>query len=538
MRKKKTQELTPELLAAALGGIQNDRKLSNDVVEMALKEALSKAYRKHIEIPEAYVKIDIDQTIRIIPQKLVVEEVEDDELEVQLDEIQDTYPDAQLGQMIDFPAFDFTQFERADVMLAKNVMKQKIREAEKQQVYEAYCDKVDDLVTGTVETVEDKFVLVNIGQTLAMMKKSYQIPGETYTEGQRIQVVITEVNKETKGAQVLVSRATPVFVRRLFEREVPEIYNGIIEMKAIAREPGERTKMAVYSHNENIDPIGACIGPRGARVQAIIQELHGEKIDIFEWSDNIATLIQNALAPSTSLAVYPNPDVEDGLVVVVPDNQLSLAIGKRGKNARLAVKLAGRKIDIKSESEMLEAGIDFMALAAQMENDYLEKKAQERAYQQQRRIDALKQDAEPGEVVEADFTYEADMEEESTTSEESLFASEQAKKEQDEMEEAARLAKALRKQNRAESVTTYTSKFEALADASKTEEEDSKPKKKADSDNDVDKKEDKPKDNPAFETLKPIYTEEELAEIEEYEELEENKWDEDVDYEEYDEYYD
>lgn len=187
-----------------------------------------------------------------------------------------------------------------------------------------------------------------------------------------------------------MSRATPVFVRRLFEREVPEIYNGIIEIKAIARDPGERCKIAVYSHNENIDPIGACIGPRGSRVQTIIEELHGEKIDIFEWSDNISELIANALSPSVGVAVIPNENVKDGLIVVVPDNQLSLAIGKRGKNARLAVKLTNHKIDIKSESEMQELGIDYMAISAKMQEEYEEKKAKERAYKQQQKIEELK----------------------------------------------------------------------------------------------------------------------------------------------------
>ena len=216
--------------------------------------------------------------------------------------------------------------------------------------------------------------------------------------------MITEVNKETKGAQVLVSRATPVFVRRLFEREVPEIYNGIIEIKAIARDPGERCKIAVYSHNENIDPIGACIGPRGSRVQTIIEELNGEKIDIFEWSDNISELIANALSPSVGVAVIPNENVKDGLIVVVPDNQLSLAIGKRGKNARLAVKLTNHKIDIKSESEMQELGIDYMAISAKMQEEYEEKKAKERAYKQQQKIEELKSNETEIENIDvADF---------------------------------------------------------------------------------------------------------------------------------------
>ena len=377
-------------IAKALQGIETDRQLTKEIVEDALKEALTKAYRKHIEIPDAYVRVDIiNDTIHIYHERMVVEEVEDDELEIELEEARKENPNIQLGDMVD-EEVDFTDFERAAVVLAKNVMKQKIREAEKALVYEEYCDKGDEMVLGTIETVEEKFVVVNIGKTYAVMKKSDQIPTEHYKEGDNILVVITEVNKETKGAQVLVSRATPVFVRRLFEREVPEIYNGIIEIKAIARDPGERCKIAVYSHNENIDPIGACIGPRGSRVQTIINELHGEKIDIFEWSDNISELIANALSPSVGVAVIPNETVKDGLIVVVPDNQLSLAIGKRGKNARLAVKLTNHKIDIKSETEMQELGIDYMAISAKMQQEYEEKKAKERAYKQQQKIEELK----------------------------------------------------------------------------------------------------------------------------------------------------
>lgn len=426
------------------------------------------------------------------------------------------------------------------VVLAKNVMKQKIREAEKALVYEEYCDKVDEMVLGTIETVEEKFVIVNIGKTFAMMKKSAQIPTEHYKEGDNILVVITEVNKETKGAQVLVSRATPVFVRRLFEREVPEIYNGIIEIKAIARDPGERCKIAVYSHNENIDPIGACIGPRGSRVQTIIEELNGEKIDIFEWSDNISELIANALSPSVGVAVIPNENVKDGLIVVVPDNQLSLAIGKRGKNARLAVKLTNHKIDIKSESEMQELGIDYMAISAKMQEEYEEKKAKERAYKQQQKIEELKSNETEIENIDvADFTYEdeeVDVAEEH--SQDTLFEKENTveEKEVDEMEELARIAKQNRKEKTAADVKEYTSKFESLADASNKQEEPqiTKPKKEKI------EEEKKPVEVKKFnyEDMKPIYSEEELAEIEEQEYEDENAWDDDVDYEEYDEYYD
>ena len=531
-------------IAKALQGIETDRKLTKEIVEDALKEALTKAYRKHIEIPDAYVRVDIiDDTIHIYHERMVVEEVEDDELEIELEEARKENPNIQLGDMVD-EEVDFTDFERAAVVLAKNVMKQKIREAEKALVYEEYCDKVDEMVLGTIETVEVKFVVVNIGKTYAVMKKSDQIPTEHYKEGDNILVVITEVNKETKGAQVLVSRATPVFVRRLFEREVPEIYNGIIEIKAIARDPGERCKIAVYSHNENIDPIGACIGPRGSRVQTIINELHGEKIDIFEWSDNISELIANALSPSVGVAVIPNETVKDGLIVVVPDNQLSLAIGKRGKNARLAVKLTNHKIDIKSETEMQELGIDYMAISAKMQQEYEEKKAKERAYKQQQKIDELKSnEAEIENIDVADFTYEdEEVDAVEEHAEDTLFEKENSveessvvEKEVDEMEELARIAKQNRKEKTAADVKEYTSKFESMADASnKQGEVASKPKKEKV------EEEKKPVEVKKFnyEDMKPIYSDEELAEIEEQEYEDENNWDDDVDYEEYDEYYD
>ena len=535
-----------DTIASALLGIESDRQLTPEIVEEALKEALTKAYRKHIEIPDAYVKTEIkDGIIHIYHQRVVVEEVEDDELEISLKEAKKVNKDAKLGDMID-EEVDYTQFDRAAVVLAKNVIKQKIREAEKQIVYEEYCDKVDEMVMGTVETVEPKFVIVNIGKTLAMMKKSQQIPGETYYEGQNLLVVITEVNKETKGAQVLVSRSTPVFVRRLFEREVPEIYQGIIEIKAIAREPGERCKIAVYTHNENIDPIGACIGPRGSRVQMIINELHGEKIDIFEWSDNIADLIKNALSPSEAIAVIPNENVKDGLIVVVSESQLSLAIGKRGKNARLAVKLTNRKIDIKSDAEMEEAGIDYMAISKAMQEEYEAKKAKERAYKQQQRIEELNQTPTEIENVDvADFTYdddvlldtEEDMPLQNTTT---LFEKEQEKKELDEMEEAARIAKAKRKEKASIAPSTeYTSKFENFADASsKQETAPVKSKKKQEEVKETTDKHDLSEVKQQFEQMKPIYSEEELAEIEAQQMEEENVWDEDVDYEEFDEYYD
>ncbi|WP_294731735.1 transcription termination factor NusA [uncultured Faecalibaculum sp.] len=565
-------KLKVESLATALRGIESDRELSQDIVEEALTEALTKAYRKYIDVPDAYVRVEIKNgNVQIWHERLVVDSPDDEldpDLEVSLEEARETRPGAKPGDMIE-EEVDFRNFDRAAVVLAKNVMKQKIREAEKAKVYEEYCDKVDDMVKGTIETVEEKFVIVNIGKTLAMMKKSDQIPTEIYREGDRLPVVITEVNKDTKGAQVLVSRSSPVFVKRLFEREVPEIYNGVIEIKAIAREAGERCKLAVLSHNENIDPIGACIGPRGSRVQTIINELHGEKIDIFEWSDNISTLIKNALAPSEALAVIPNENVKDGLIVVVPDNQLSLAIGKKGKNARLAVRLSGHKIDIKSQSEMDELGIDYQTIAREQEEAWEAKKAAERAYRQQEKQAAFKEDNGEIESIEsADFTYAEEPEE--TPAADTLYESEnlpekapelepavveeedlpavveepaaeaapvKPERELDEMELAAKIAREKRKEHSLET-KEYKSKFEDFAGAHAKQEPAAAKKKRWDDRKDKDQDKEKEKKKPSFEAMRPIYSEEELAEIEEREAAQTEAWDDDVDYEEFDDYYD
>ncbi|MFQ8584079.1 MAG: transcription termination factor NusA [Holdemania massiliensis] len=271
-------------------------------------------------------------------------------------------------------------------------MKQKIREAEKQAVYDEYIDQLDEMVTGMIESVEEKFVVVNLGKTMALMPRAAQIPGERYIEGQSIRVVITECNKDTKGAQVLVSRSDAKLVKRLFEKEVPEIYQGVVEIKAIAREAGERTKMAVWSNNPDVDAIGACIGPRGNRVQVVIDELKGEKIDIFEWSDNISELIKNALAPAQILAVLPTED-KRSLLVIVEDNQLSLAIGKKGKNARLAVKLTGMRIDIKTAGEIEEQGIDWKTMMLQFAAEEQKRLAEQRMAKQLEEIEVVSEEA-------------------------------------------------------------------------------------------------------------------------------------------------
>ena len=349
----------------AMQAIENDRKLTKEIVVSALEEALIKAYRKHIEIPDALVRVDISEktgAIRVFQERQVVENVEDDEMEISLEDAQRINKDYQLGDLVD-EEVNIQEFGRAAVVLAKNVMKQKIREAEKQIVYEEYCDKVEEMITGTIETVEEKFCIVNIGKTLAMMPKNQQMPNEKYREGERIRVVIIEVNKETKGAQVLVSRTSAGLVKRLFEEEVPEIKAGTVIVKGISREPGHRTKMAIMSEDERVDAVGACVGNKGARVNAVVAELNGEKIDIIPWSENPLEFIAKALSPATVLSVTQMG--EKSAVAVVPDDKLSLAIGRDGQNARLAARLTGWKIDVKSESAAAKMHLEAPAEASE-----------------------------------------------------------------------------------------------------------------------------------------------------------------------------
>ena len=557
---------------AAMQAIETDRKLSKEVVVEALQEALAKAFRKHIEIPDALVRVDVNEKsgdIKVYQQRLIVENVEDDELEISLEDAKRVNQELELGGVVD-EEVSIADLGRAAVILAKNVMKQKIREAEKLVVYEEYCDKVEEMVMGTIESVEEKFCVVNIGKTLALMPKNQQIPNERYREGEMIRVVITEVNKETKGAQVLVSRGDATLVKRLFEKEVPEIFQGIIEIKAIAREAGERTKMAVYSHNENIDPIGACIGPRGQRVQVIIDELGGEKIDIFEWSEDVTELIKNALSPAEVLAVIPSEERKGGLLVVVPDNQLSLAIGKRGKNARLAVKLTGNKIDIKAETDVDAAGINWKEIAMKQREEFLARQQEAKLAAQMERFEenAQPQDAlslddagvsfqeavteeavsepvveESSEPVEA--TALPAVEEASVSAPVEEVVEEAQPQEETDLEKAARIAREKQKQEglNLKEKQEYRSKFETLADASAKQDDKAAAKPRYKKYDKYEEKEERRK--PTFDLnkkdyeMKPIYSEEELAEIEREErEIEESDWIHDeIDFDEYDKYY-
>ena len=553
--------------------IESDRNINKDVVIEALKEALTKAFRKQAESPDADVVVDIakDGSIHMVQRYKVVENVEFDELEISLEDAKRFNPELELGDYYE-EDIDVDELGRAAALIAKNVLKQKIREAEKQAVYDEYIDKLDEMVIGNIESVEDKFIVVNLGKTLAIMPKMAQNPNENYYEGQKLRVVITEVNKDTKGAQVLVSRSDARLVRRLFEKEVPEIFTGTVEIKAIAREAGERTKMAVFSKNPDVDPIGACIGPRGSRVQVVIEELHGEKIDIFEWSDNVEELIKNALAPAQILAVVPSPEGK-GLLVVVENDQLSLAIGKKGKNARLAVKLTNSRIDIKTREELEEKGIDYKQLvfeyAIEQERIKREKAAEElaRMKEEQAKVIAEREAKEATEAAPtiADYMDEVVDEEEEVQEtplegtlahKETIEAEEKAKEEakaevvkeevKEEVKEAAEVKEEVaeeeakpqkRTRKPLQERTEYVSKFEDYAGSGAPVEQKASKKKKKDDDSDRKVRSADMRKDKEYE-IKIEYSDEELAEIEEYNASLEENWDEDIDYDEYDEYYD
>lgn len=532
---------------AAMQALEGNRNITKEIVLEALNEALAKAYRKHIEIPDALVKVDIDHhtgEVNLYQQYTIVEEVEDDELEIGLKEAQAIHPEYQLGELHNVKV-NIDELGRAAALLAKNVMKQKIREAEKKAVYDEYIDKLDEMVIGIVESVEEKFVVVNLGKTLAMMPKAAQIPGETYKEGQKIRLVITEVTKDTKGAQVLVSRADTKLVKRLFEKEVPEIFQGIVEIKAIAREAGERTKMAVFSKRDDVDPIGACIGPRGSRVQVVIEELKGEKIDIFEWRENIIELIKNALSPAQILAVIQSEE-KRGIVVVVEDDQLSLAIGKKGKNARLAVRLTGMKIDIKSCSDIEAEGRDWnreaQAFSLEQEAKIVERKARKLAEERakQAELEAAKQQVY-SEIVE-DLTLKDEesaefYEEKEYVPTETLVVETPIVKEV-KVEEVKEEPKPKRERKPLEVRHDYVSKFEAIADNKPVPEKKELVKRKTKKQEEEERRlrGSELKKDKDYE-IKIEYTEEELAEIARSEAAEKSQWEDEIDFDEFEDYY-
>ena len=362
-RAKKTPE-APKVdigaeIFASLRDLEKAKGIPVDYMVERLKQGMANAYRKdredHRDIPADNVVVDLSEKgLSMHLVKTVVEEVEDTALEIHIDAARNIDPNLQVGESVSIPV-DYQKFSRIAAQTFKQVLIQGIREAERGMVYESYSSKAQELLTGTVLKLDpsgDIFVRIGQGneQSDAVLRTSEQIPGETYTEGDLIRVYVLEVHKPGRGPLVHVSRTHPNLVRRLFELETPEIADGDVEVRNIAREAGSRSKMAVRAVTEGVDPVGACVGPRGGRVGAVVEELGGEKIDIVVWSEDPCQYVKAALSPADVISVDLIPG-QKACRVVVPDDQLSLAIGKEGQNARLAARLTGYKIDIKPASQ-------------------------------------------------------------------------------------------------------------------------------------------------------------------------------------------
>ena len=364
-------------LIKALDILEQEKGISKDVVITALEAALVSAYKKNYGQSQN-VEVEFDEKkgkVHVYAVKEVVEFVFDSTLEVTLEEAQKVHAAYEVGDKIRYEVTP-KDFGRHATQSAKQVIMQRMRDAERENIYNEYITYENELLTGVVDRTDARFVYVNLGKIVAGLSKQDQIPTETYADGERIKVLVSKVDKTTKGPQVFVSRTHPDLLKRLFEQEVPEIYDGIVEIVSIAREAGDRAKVAVRSRDENLDPVGTCVGQKGLRVQNIVNELNGENMDIVEWREDPAEYIANALNPAQVVKVEfdPTPN-SNSCIVVVPDYQLSLAIGKRGQNARLAAKLTGYRIDIKSETAYQEYLDGLAAKAAEPKAEVIETEA-------------------------------------------------------------------------------------------------------------------------------------------------------------------
>jgi len=341
-------------LLNALDDIEKDKGISKEVLLEAIEVALLSAYKKDFGSKEN-VSVEIDEEsgeVMVFSRKKVVEEVKNDRYEIPLDEAERIDSSIEVGDYLDVEVTP-ENFGRIAAQTAKQVVMQRIREAERDVLYEEYKRKEGEIITGTIQRFHKDNVLIDMGKTEALLPVSEQMPSEEYRVGSRLKLYVVEVSSTTKGPRILVSRTHPALLKRLFEVEVPEIFDGIVEIRSVAREAGFRSKIAVSSYDDKVDPVGACVGPQGMRVQSVVEQLNGEKIDIVQYSEDPKEYVSNALNPAEVIDVVTDED-QQSAKVIVPDFQLSLAIGKEGQNARLAAKLTGWKIDIKKESEFTE----------------------------------------------------------------------------------------------------------------------------------------------------------------------------------------
>jgi transcription termination/antitermination protein NusA len=339
-------------LIHALSQIEKEKGISKEVLMEAIEVALVSAYKKNFG-PMQSVKIYIDRLtgdIKVFAMKTVKESVDDEQSEISIEKAKQINESLEEDDVVEVEVTP-GKFGRIAAQTAKQVVVQRIREAERGIIFDEFFNKENDIVTGIVRRVERRDVIIDLGRTEAVLSYNEQAQGEEYRFNERIKVYVIEVKKTSRGPRILVSRTHPGLVKRLFELEVPEIHEGVVEIRGVSREAGSRTKIAVYSRDDNVDPVGACVGQKGIRVQAVVDELRGEKIDIIRWSSNPKDFISSSLSPAKVIRVDTN-DAAKAARVIVPDFQLSLAIGKEGQNARLAAKLTGWKIDIKSESQL------------------------------------------------------------------------------------------------------------------------------------------------------------------------------------------
>lgn len=341
----------------ALEDLEKEKRISKEILLEAIESALVSAYKRNYGTSQN-VRVDINQESGDINVYMRMDVVDDDDFiddltQIPLDEALEIDPRYEVGDVVEYQVTP-RDFGRIAAQTAKQVVVQRIREAERGMVFDNFISRQGEILTGTVQRISNETMFVSVGDTEGILSPNEQVPGEHYNINDRLKVYIMDVRKSNKGPQVFLSRSHPGLVKRLFELEVPEIEDGTVEIKGIAREAGSRTKMAVYTAFENVDPVGACVGTRGSRVQTIVDELHGEKIDIITWSEDPKVLIANVLSPAKVEEVIISEDVEKSATVVVPDYQLSLAIGKEGQNVRLAARVSGWKIDIKSHSKYEE----------------------------------------------------------------------------------------------------------------------------------------------------------------------------------------
>ncbi len=394
-------------LFEALTLLEKEKNISKDTLLDAIKQSLLQACKNHYGKAEANnVIVNIDpQTceFEIYAEKKVVDHVEDELAEISLTNAKMKDSRYELGDVVRVD-IKSKEFGRIATQNAKNVILQKIREEERKVLFSEYYEKEKDVVTGVVQRYVGRNVSINLGKVDAMLSSEEMIKGETYRPTERIKLYVLEVKDTPKGPKILVSRTHPELVKRLFEEEVTEVRDGIVEIKSIAREAGSRTKIAVYSNDPDVDPVGACVGLNGARVNAVVEELNGEKIDIINWDENPALLIENALSPAKVIYVIADPD-EKTARVVVPDYQLSLAIGKEGQNARLAARLTGFKIDIKSETQARESG-DLL----EYEEDYYEDENEDEDSRDESSEEVAEGTEEESESVTEDASADDDQE--------------------------------------------------------------------------------------------------------------------------------